>query len=154
MCLVVVELARGQNPGAFKGNRLDYLKYISLFVLIQLTSFVLNILGIIPVALAVALERTRVMPNGIIHFTDHFMWIWDNEEDGIEGFLPFSKWDEFDWSELRNPVANLRHVRGVSGVGRPMFYRTWVSFNKQFYVKAGWMSDGFPALSAGAGKGF
>lgn len=131
-----------------RGNRLDYLKYILLFVLIQLINIPLTIIGIPLVAAILALEGKglglSVWPN--------WAWLWFNDEDGFgpkKGFL-----NEFVWLALRNPVANLRHVRGVSGVGRPLFYRTWLSFNKQFYVKAGWMSNGFPALSAGAGKGF
>lgn len=82
------------------------------------------------------------------------MWIWDNEEDGIEGFLPFSKWDEFDWAEIRNPVANLRHVWGVSGKGRPLWWKTFKLFGKDVYYKFGWMNNGFPACSIGGGRGY
>jgi hypothetical protein len=61
-----------------------------------------------------------------------------------------SKWDAYVYLAWRNPVANLRHVPGVSKVGRPLWY--WS--NQKYYAKAGWMSDGYPCLSFGSGKGY
>lgn len=131
------------------------IQWILWYVIVQAASFLLTILGIIPVSLAILLQRTVLEVNtGKIHFRDRFMWIWDNEEDGIEGFLPFSKLDEFTWTEIRNPVANLRHVPGVSGMNRPLWWKTFTILGKQYYYKFGWMSDGLPACSFGSGRGY
>lgn len=80
------------------------------------------------------------------------LWLWWNSDD--PPYQAWSWWETYVWLAWRNPVANLRHVKFVSGKNRPLFYRTWVWFKKEFYVKAGWMSDGYPALSAGAGRGY
>lgn len=136
------------------------MKYIPLFVLIQLVSLLLQVLGL-PVCLYFAAygswRKSNVQP---LHFPA-WAWIWDNEEDGVlpqaylREKLPWSITRAcFYWTTLRNPVANLKHVPGVSRVGRPLVYNTWIVFGKQFYVKAGWMGNGFPALSFGAGRGY
>lgn len=114
-------------------------KYIALFILIQLVNIPLALAGLF-VCLSPALA--------------HDTWLWWNTDDAALIDAMPSWLDKYNYLALRNPVANLRHVWGVSKIGRPLFYRTWFSFTKQFYVKAGWMSDGYPALSAGAGKGF
>ena len=137
------------------------MQYIALYIVIQLISLVLTVIGAPLIAFAAFTGRYRqnILPNGTVgdlyHF-DRWMWLWDNEEDGVASYWrprPTSR-DVFVWSALRNPVANLRHVPGVSGFGRPLFYRTWTMFGKEFYFKFGWMSDGFPACSAGAGRGY
>lgn len=83
-------------------------------------------------------------------------WIWDNEIDGIFGptNTPYTRWQAFYWSALRNPVNNFRFVVGVSQKGRPLWYKTWTILGKQFYAKAGWKSDGYPCFSVGAGRGY
>lgn len=107
-----------------------------LFALIQIVNIPLMILGWF-ICLSPTLAK--------------ILWLWWNNEDGAVGN---TWWSRYVWLAWRNPVANLRHVPGVSKVGRPLLYKTWTWRNKQFYYKLGWMSDGFPVLSAGAGKGF
>ena len=80
-------------------------------------------------------------------------WLWSNDDDHLK-INAMSRWGAYVYLAWRNPVANLRHVPGVSKVGRPLFYRTWLIRGKEFYIKAGWMSDGYPACSAGAGRGY
>jgi hypothetical protein len=91
-----------------------------------------------------------------VFFNEPEPWIWYNSTDQPQA--SWSKWYTFYWLALRNPVANLRLVPGVSGKGRPLFYRDWtwtvLGHSKQLYVKIGWMSNGFPACSFGAGRGF
>lgn len=136
------------------------MKYIPLFILIQLVSLVLQLVGL-PVCAYLALcGNWRTQNNQPLHFPK-WAWIWDNQEDGV---CPYTYMREnlpwsisrvcFYWTALRNPVNNLRYVPGVSKVGRPLFYNTWTVLGKQFYVKAGWMSNGFPACSFGAGRGY
>lgn len=144
------------------------MKYIPLFLLIQLVSAVLTLVGI-PICAYLAWTDP-----GILTGTDAkwhwpaWAWIWDNDEDGT---MPVwyanahPKWSfqrlEFTWTALRNPCNNLRYVRGVSKVGRPLFYKTWIVpvgtlflSGREFYVKAGWLSNGFPCLSGGSGRGY
>jgi hypothetical protein len=86
-------------------------------------------------------------------------WLWDNSDDKplLQGW---SKLYTLYWMTFRNPVANFRFVPGVSKKGRPLFYRDWFwtwnrfGFKKQFYVKIGWMSNGYPCSSWGAGRGY
>jgi hypothetical protein len=77
--------------------------------------------------------------------------LWQND-DAVT--LGMSRWQLYVYEGWRNPVSGLRNVPGVSGKGRPLYYRTWVLKGKQFYFKCGWMSDGLPCFSAGSGKGF
>jgi hypothetical protein len=109
-----------------------------LFALIQIVNLPLTIMGWI-ICLSPSLANS--------------LWLWWNDDD-VALLSPMSWWQEYVYLAWRNPVANLRHVPGVSKVGRPLWYRTWTIRGKLFYAKAGWMSDGYPALSAGAGKGF
>lgn len=109
--------------------------YILLFILIQGINLPLMVLGWI-----LCLMRTPP-------------WLWRNDDDAAL-LVPMTYGQRYVYTAWRNPVANLRHVRGVSGKGRPLWYRTWTIGGKQFYAKAGWMSDGYPCLSAGAGKGY
>lgn len=78
-------------------------------------------------------------------------WLFANDDDGIAyPGRPVTRWNVFVWTAFRNPVANLRHVPGVSAKGRPLWY--WS--NGKYYAKAGWLSDGYICLSAGSGKGY
>lgn len=96
-------------------------------------------------------------------------FLWSNEENGIVApGVGLNRKNAFYWSAIRNSVNNLRYFWGVSKAGRPLWYwtkdglraRTLNLFGRtlttpsQIYVKVGWMSDGFPAFSAGAGRGY
>jgi hypothetical protein len=105
-----------------------------LFFLIQLVNIPLMVLGWL-ICLLPSLAKAS--------------WLWWNSDDGAVGN---TWWEQYVWLAWRNPVANLRHVPGVSAKGRPLFIRNWMVQGKEFYFKAGWMSDGYPALSAGSGK--
>lgn len=128
------------------------MKYLPLFIAIQLASLVLTVVGIPVVA---ALAAVGAFYYDVQHDRVHFplwAWIWDNEEDGV-----CASWYQLDnqhrnlkinifmWSALRNPCNNLRFVPGVSKQGRPLFIR----FYKGFYAEAGWNPHGYPVLSAG-----
>ncbi len=121
------------------------MKYIPLFVLIQLVSAVLFIVGL-PVCAACAF--TGRWPR--------WTWVWQNEEDGVIGPAWYNpgktRWLSFKWTALRNSVNNLRYVPRVSKVGRPLWIRNWTISGKVFYAKAGWLSNGYPVMSAGAGR--
>ena len=148
------------------------MKYLPLFILIQVVSVVLGFIGLPIIAYyayvhpQVRLAKSPLTGKAILHFAHKWTWLWDNDEDGIDGG---GSWNQqwsigrriFTWSALRNSVNNLRFVKrllwlpiSVSAVGRPLWYRTWTMFGKQFYAKAGWLSDGYPCCSAGAGRGY
>lgn len=116
------------------------------------------------IALIQAINITLMLPGAAVTAADLWLgtpepWLWDNSDDKPLQ-QHWSKGYTFYWMVLRNPVANLRHVPGVSKRGRPLFYRTWnwtwnkLGFKKQFYVKVGWMSNGYPCASWGAGRGY
>lgn len=138
------------------------MRYVLLFLLIQLVSLLLTIVGI-PVCALLAIEPSVLPPDskGLYHWFLPIFWLWDNEEDGVAPTWyrvanpTWSHWRlVFTWTALRNSCNNLRFVPGVSKVGRPLYYRTFTIRGKLLYVKAGWMTNGYPALSAGAGKGY
>jgi hypothetical protein len=108
--------------------------YAALFALIQLVNLPLMALGWL-ICLSPALA--------------HDTWLWWNSDDQ-KLIDAMSWWNAYVYLAWRNPVANLRRIPGVSGKGRPLWY--WS--NQKFYAKAGWMSDGYPACSAGAGRGY
>jgi hypothetical protein len=107
------------------------MKYILLFSLIQLLNMPLMVLGWF-------LCLLRPIP-----------WLWNNTDDTSK-LSEMTYWEAYVYTALRNPVANLRHVPGVSAKGRPLWY--WS--NGKYYAKAGWLSDGYICLSAGSGKGY
>jgi hypothetical protein len=115
------------------------LHYWLVFLLIQLINLPLMVIG------------WFVVPFDVLEGND-VPWIWENLDDTPQP--SWSKWRTIRWLAFRNPVANLRHVKGVSAIGRPLFYRTWTEFGKLWYIKLGWMSNGYPACSAGAGRGY
>lgn len=142
---------------------LNTIKWILVYLTIQAVSFILAVIGFPVIAIFSLLKIWRLRPINMEEDLPAFpkwAWIWDNQEDGIFGVTPqgfgrpWTRWNAFYWSAIRNPVANLRHVPGVSGVGRPLLYKTFMMFKRQFYVKFGWMSDGFPACSVGSGRGY
>ncbi len=108
--------------------------YALLFILIQLVNLPLMVIG-------------WFLPPPV----GEWLYLWGNDDDAqlLDGM---SYWRQYVYLNWRNPVANLRHVPGVSGVGRPIWWRTWNVRGKDYYAKAGWMSDGYPCLSAGSGK--
>jgi hypothetical protein len=111
-----------------------YALYTLLFILIQMVNLPLMVLG-------------WFMPPPVAEM----LWLWWNDDDQalLEGMSMGQQYVYLSW---RNPVANLRHVWGVSGNGRPLWWRHWTINGKVYYAKAGWMSDGLPCLSAGAGE--
>ncbi len=129
-------------------------KYISLFVLIQLVAAVLAIVGI-PVCAYLALTHVEsaalpVGPWRVGHWRPKWAWIWDNDIDGIYGpGKPRTRWQSFYWTALRNPCNNLRFVKGISQVGRPLWRKTWGPRPGGWDAQAGWNSSGYPVLSAG-----
>lgn len=150
------------------------MKYYFLFILIQLISFFLFVIGLQAIAVLALCGIYTKGSDGKYHFPN-YAWIWDNEEDGIVADWyrkEHSNWSLtvciFAWSAWRNSVNNLRFVPGVSKVGRPLFYKTWmmkfpsISFKplnfsmptQQFYIKMGWMGNGYPACSIGKGRGY
>lgn len=133
------------------------MRYIGLFILIQLASLVLTIVGIPICAILADIEFWQPAPDkdDIYHYPA-WAWVWDNDEDGI---MPawyrrqHPSWSlrrvAFVWTALRNPCNNLRYVRGVSKVGRPLWRKTWGAKPGGFYAAAGWNASGYPVLSAG-----
>lgn len=126
-----------------------------LFVLIQLVSLALAIIGI-PLIALLAYFYAWILVSGKFQWRGGWLtWLWGNEENGIVGpGISLNRWNAFKWSALRNPCNNLRFVPGISKAGRPLWLRTWTLFGREFYAKAGWLTDGYPALSVGAGRGF
>jgi len=132
------------------------LKYLPLFILIQTVSLVLTIVG---VPLCGALAYGRFWTYDLTRDTYYYpkwAWLWNNQEDGTLPYwyiLAHPTWSParlmFHWSALRNPCNNLRYVRGVSAVGRPLWRTTWKMSGKPYYAQAGWNARGCPVLSAG-----
>lgn len=127
------------------------MKWILLFIAIQIASLVLVLVGIPVVGLLAYLqvwEKPAIAAQW--HWASRAFWIWDNAEDGIcaPGTTP-TVWGAFYWSALRNPCNNLRFVPGVSKVGRPLWRKTWGAKPGGYYAQAGWNQSGFPVLSAG-----
>lgn len=77
-------------------------------------------------------------------------WIYWNDDDGAVGD---TWWKRYLWLAWRNPVDNFKHVRWTQAPG-PLVYKTWMWRGKQYYYKAGWMSDTYCALSFGSGRGY
>jgi hypothetical protein len=126
------------------------MKYIALFIALQIVQIPLTILGI-PIVGALAAAGAFHLVNGQWHFHTDF-WLWDNDQDGVcaPGIDTPTRWQVFYWSALRNPAHNYGSIPGVSGTGRPLWY--WS--DQRWYAKAGWLSDGRPCMSAGSGRGY
>lgn len=136
------------------------MRNVALFVAIQIAAFVLALIGA-PICAVLALGKFStlgpLLPSGeqLWHWP-HWAWLWDNDENGVDPNWfkdahpkwPVA-WREFVWTALRNPVNNLRYVRGVSLKGRPLWRKTWGDRPGGWYAMAGWNSSGFPVLSAG-----
>ena len=132
------------------------MQYIALYVLIQLVSLVLTIVGL-PICAVLAYGRfwTYDLSRDAYRYP-RWAWIWDNEEDGTLPYwyvLAHPYWSQarlmFHWSALRNPCNNLRYVPGVSKVGRPAYRKTFTVAGHHLYVQAGWNLRGYPELSGG-----
>lgn len=138
------------------------MKYVLLFIVIQVIAFLLAIVGLPICAVLAAGGCALVDPNTSLYHWPKWAWLWDNDEDGVYPHwycVANPTWSPrrtmFVWTALRNSVNNFRYVRGVSKPGRPLWHRTWTMRGKQFYAKAGWEAKtGWPSLSAGAGRGF
>jgi hypothetical protein len=131
------------------------LKYIALFLAIQLVSLILVILGV-PLCAALAYLHGGDFDGTHYHWP-RWAWLWDNEEDGVAPAWyrqAHADWSleriMFVWAGLRNPANNLRFVPGVSGKGRPLWRKTWGPRPGGWYAQAGWLgTGGWPVLSAG-----
>ena len=129
------------------------------FILIQLVSLVLTLLGI-PICAALAysgMSGPHTVQGKILWHWPKLFWLWDNDEDGVwcDWYRKSNpQWSvprqEFMWTALRNPCNNLRYVPGVSKVGRPLWRWTWIFRGTGYYAQAGWNGSGFPVLSAGS----
>lgn len=143
------------------------MKYIPLFIFIQVVALILAITGL-PVCayLAYVYGRRRMWRARATAGADggtpgnwHFpawAWVWSNDVDGVDPSWYTNAnptWSAskriFRWTALRNPVNNFRFVRGVSKVGRPLWRKTWGAKPGGYYVQAGWNASGFPVLSLG-----
>jgi len=132
-------------------------KYIALFIVIQLVSLLLTVIGYPLIAVLAAFRLWLDDYDGTINRVLYhwrggkLTWLWSNDENGIFGNGPVTRWQAFYWSALRNPCNNLRFVPGISGAGRPL----WHWSNGRFYAQAGWLgSHGQPVLSLGRGQGY
>ena len=110
------------------------MKYIPLYLLIQLVNLCLLPLGLV-VCLSPSLAKLS--------------WIFWNSINPPMG----DWWASYVWLALRNPVSNLRLVPGVSRPGRPLWLKDFTIKGKPYYIMAGWLgTTGYPVLSAGSGK--
>jgi hypothetical protein len=111
------------------------------FALTQLVNVPLALIGLV-----VCLSPTVAMAS----------WLWWNDDDGSGPGTTW--WSKYYWLAIRNPVDNLKHVERpfvVATPGGPLAYKTWTWFGKQWYYKIGYMPhEGYPACSAGAGRGY
>lgn len=108
------------------------------FALVQLVNIPLLLLGLL-ICISPAFAK--------------WTWLWWNDDDGSGPGKTW--WSQYVWLALRNPVDNLKHVKGVAMPGGPLAYKTWFWFGKQFYYKIGYMPhEGYPAFSAGSGRGY
>jgi hypothetical protein len=145
------------------------MKYIPLFILIQLISIlVLFLPGVIFCGACILLKLYKLEPNptplhpyndpNLYHWTPRWMWIWDNKEDGLSPvwYLKANPtrslgWNFFIWTAFRNYANNWRFVPGVSKVGRPIFLRIFKWKGNIHHFEAGWLNDGYPTLNIGPG---
>lgn len=128
--------------------------YIGLFLMIQVVSLILTIIGI-PVCAVLAYGKFSRPISGKWYWPK-WAWVWSNDEDGVWPHwycIDHPNWStprlEFHWTALRNPCNNLRYVPGVSLKGRPLWRKTWGAKPGGWYAQAGWNGSGFPVLSAG-----
>lgn len=154
----------GQTPTGAPGSPWDGLGFLA----VQEASLILTVAGwpIVGVLAITYAWRLEAPPASALRWPNvtpapRFQWRggaltfpWGNLENGIVGpGESLNRWNAFVWSALRNSANNLRFMPGVSKVGRPLWHRTWSIRGRAFYAKAGWLSDGYPCLSAGAGTG-
>ena len=110
------------------------MKYIPLFLLIQICNLVL-----LPFGLVVCLWPKLAK----------LSWIFWNSIDPPTG----SWWATYVWLALRNPVSNLRLIPGVSRPGRPLWLKSILLSGKSYHAMAGWLgTTGYPVLSIGTGS--
>src|SRR5579859_4132298 len=102
------------------------LGYVLLFVLIQIASLVLTIVGI-PICAILAYGNYATFDyNARKWHWPKWANLWDNNEDGVSPAWYHEQhanrseaFNEFVWTAFRNSANNLRYVQGVSRVGRP-----------------------------------
>lgn len=137
-------------------------KYIALFIIAQLAQLPLMLLGLLLIAVMAKLGRYKQTAPGVYHWVDGWMWVYDNEQDGIDPGEATAHWKNiFNWSALRNSVHNYALLNWVNGnnadgtsKGRPLWYHEWQSSESLHYFKAGWMTSGYMCLNGGAGRGY
>jgi hypothetical protein len=143
-------------------------KYIPLFVLIQLASALLFLPGVLFCGAFTLAGAFVLKPNPtplhpwndpqLYHWRSRWMWIFDNAEDGLSPawYLKANprrslRANIFIWSALRNYANNLRFVPGVSKVGRPIWLRAFTWRGQTHHIEAGWLDDGYPTMNIGPG---
>lgn len=132
-------------------------RYAALFASIQCAAGFASPLWLagLPVCAFLALVGASTFDQkSLLYHWPRWAWVWSNDEDGIAGHGPLTRWHAFVWTALRNSVSNFRFIGGVSGKNRPLWYWTGTVFGAQRYAKVGWESSGWPSLSAGSGKGY
>lgn len=127
------------------------IRLLCLFVGIQLASLVLSLVGY-PLLAILASAKLWTTTTGSVSKWKFLDQIYGNARDGLSGTKSLTPWNAFVWSALRNSTNNFDAL--CTRPGHPLYYRTATKFGKQFYFKAGWLSDGYPCLSAGAGRGY
>ena len=127
-------------------------KFVALFAAIQLTSLVLTLVGI-PLLAVAAWRRDYYQdilnPGLKFHWNQKWLWIYDNEEDGIAPvwYNPsVSRYRVWLWTAIRNSCNNLRYVRGVSDPTYPIFWAEGTLMQKPKRVLIGWNHSGSPTI--------
>jgi len=123
------------------------LKFCALFAAIQLTAFVLQVVGFALLAVA-ANAKFYQETDSRLHWKSKFLWLWDNQEDGIcpSWYGPITRWNVFKWAALRNSVNNLRYIKGVSDPSYPVLWAEGTINKKPMRLIVGWNHSGYPTV--------
>lgn len=89
-------------------------------------------------------QNSHFPSRNLLQFRNRWMWVWNNDEDGIDGLRgndPAQNWWDdatrgltvrqriFKWAAIRNPCANVRFVPVLSPLGyRDLLERRTVGF--------------------------
>lgn len=125
-------------------------RLISLFVGIQLASFITAMIGI-PLIAVFACMKLWTTSTGNVSKWKLLDQVYGNRRDGLSGTKNLTPWNAFVWCAIRNSTNNLDEM--FKRVG-PLTYKTWMMFSKEWYYKFGWESDGYPSISFGSGRGY
>jgi hypothetical protein len=143
------------------------IKWWLIFVAIQVGQIPLMVVGV-PVCLALSFAHAwhpvrcdrqwSAVYGQTIFVWPRWAWVWSNDEDGVLARWYVNAypnrplwWLAFVWSALRNSCHNYCLIPGIFGEGRPIWVRNWIWRGTKYYIKAGWVSAGWPVLSAGKG---